>query len=50
VHTKPAEKGEALAAEVRASVASAAKAEFRSTLKCTAEAALHRDIPTQDLL
>src|ERR1022692_1634215 len=40
VHTKAAEKGQALAAEVRAPVTSAAKAKFRGTLKCTAEPGL----------
>src|ERR1035438_353607 len=48
VHTKGAEKGEALAAEVRALLTSAAKAEFRGTLKCTAKAVLHPDTPTQN--
>jgi hypothetical protein len=44
-------KGEALAAEVRAVVASAAKSRIqRQTLKCTAEAVLHPDTPTQNLL
>src|ERR1035441_7240496 len=50
VHTKAAEKGQALAAEVRAPVTSAAKAKFRGTLKCTAEAVLHPDTTTQNLL
>src|ERR1035438_2325746 len=50
VHTKAAKKGQALAAEVRAPVTSAAKAKFRGTLKCTAEAVLHPDTTTQNLL
>src|ERR1019366_6829363 len=50
VHTKAAEKGQALAAEVRAPVTSAAKAKFGGTLKCTAEAVLHPDTTTQNLL
>src|ERR1035441_5056179 len=49
VHTKAAEKGQALAAEVRAPGTSAAKAKFRGILKCTAEAVLHPETTTQNL-